>query len=87
MKIHTITTKKVNIIAKTETPYDVNGNKGVTYRIAFLMDGDVEKVKCLNKDVYDRFQIGQECILTGEFDIRNASTGEWKVNGFTVPNK
>lgn len=84
MKIFTTTTKKAYIVTKIETPYDVNGNKGVTYRLALLLDGDVEKVKCLNKDVYDRFNVGENYILTGEVDIRNGSSGEWKVNGFVT---
>lgn len=82
MRIYLPMEKKVKVLAKVETPYEVNGNKGITYRIAFLLDNDVEKVKCSNKDVWDSFKVGDEYLLTGELDIRGGSAGEWKVNGF-----
>lgn len=82
MKVYLPMEKKALVLAKVETPYNMNGNAGVTYRIAFMLDGDVEKVKCVNKDVWNTFEINKEYILTGELDIRGGSAGEWKVNGF-----
>ena len=47
-----------------------------------MKDNDVEKIKVVDEKAYNLFQNGQEYLLTGEFDIRNARCGEWKVNGF-----
>ena len=82
MKIHTELTQKVTVITKNATPYDVDGNKGITYRLVVMKDNDVEKIKVVDEKTYNLFQNGQEYLLTGEFDIRNARCSEWKVNGF-----
>ena len=82
MKIYTELTQKVTVITKNATPYDVDGNKGITYRLVVMKDNDVEKLKVVDEKAYNLFQNGQEYLLTGEFDIRNAHCGEWKVNGF-----
>lgn len=82
MKICTELTQKVTVITKNATPYDVDGNKGITYRLVVMKDNDVEKIKVVNEKTYNLFQNGQEYLLTGEFDIRNARCSEWKVNGF-----
>lgn len=82
MKIYTELTEKVTVITKNATPYDVDGNKGITYRLVVMKDNDVEKIKVVDEKAYNLFQSGQEYLLTGEFDIRNARCSEWKVNGF-----
>lgn len=82
MKIYTELTQKVTVITKNATPYDVDGNKGITYRLVVMKDNDVEKIKVVDEKTYNLFQNGQEYLLTGEFDIRNARCSEWKVNGF-----
>lgn len=82
MKINTESTQKVTVITKNATPYDVDGNKGITYRLVVMKDNDVEKIKVVDEKAYNLFQSGQEYLLTGEFDIRNARCSEWKVNGF-----
>lgn len=82
MKIYTELTQKVTVITKNATPYDVDGNKGITYRLVIMKDNDVEKLKVVDEKAYNLFQIGQEYLLTGEFDIRNSRCSEWKVNGF-----
>ena len=82
MKIYTELTQKVNVITKNATPYDVDGNKGITYSLVVMKDNDVEKIKVVDEKAYNLFQSGQEYLLTGEFDIRNARCSDWKVNGF-----
>lgn len=82
MKIYTELTQKVTVITKNATPHDVDGNKGITYRLVVMKDNDVEKIKVVDEKTYNLFQNGQEYLLTGEFDIRNARCSEWKVNGF-----
>ena len=82
MKINTELSQKVTVITKNATPYDVDGNKGITYRLVVMKDNDVEKIKVVDEKAYNLFQNGQEYLLTGEFDIRNARCSEWKVNGF-----
>lgn len=82
MKIYTELTQKVTVITKNATPYDVDGNKGITYRLVVMKDNDVEKIKVVDEKAYNLFQSGQEYLLTGEFDIRNARCSDWKVNGF-----
>ena len=72
MKIYTELTQKVTVITKNATPYDVDGNKGITYRLVVMKDNDVEKLKVVNEKAYNLFQNGQEYLLTGEFDIRTA---------------
>ena len=82
MKIYTEFTQKVTVITKNATPYDVDGNKGITYRLVVMKDNDVEKIKVVDEKAYNMFQPGQVYLLTGEVDFRNARCGEWKVNGF-----
>lgn len=82
MKLFTTMNKDVTVITKNATPYDVDGNKGITYRLVIMADNDVEKVKVVDEPTYNRFETGKTYRLTGEFDIRNARCGEWKVNGF-----
>ena len=75
MTIYTTATKPVEVITKNATPYDVDGNKGITYRLVVMADNDVEKLKVVDEKTYNLFQPGQ-------FDVRNARCGEWKVNGY-----
>lgn len=82
MKFYSSMENEMMVITKNETPYDMNGNKGVTYRLVIMGADDVEKLKCINKDVYDSFVPGNAYMLTGEFDVRNGKAGEWKVNGY-----
>lgn len=82
MKMYLGCEKEVTVITKNENPYDVDGNKGITYRLVVMCGNDVEKIKCINKDVYDSFECGKNYILTGEIDVRNARVSEFKVNGF-----
>ena len=47
------------------------------------MDGDdVEKVKVVDENAYNKFEKGKDYILTGQVNVNNARCGEWKVNGF-----
>lgn len=85
MKIYLTMQKNVTVVTKNETPYSVNGNTGITYRLAILNGDDVEKIKCINKEVYEQFLVGSSYLLTGELDIRNGSMSEFKVNGY-VPD-
>lgn len=82
MKFYANLNKKVSVITKNATPYNVDGNSGVTYRLAILVDNDVEKLKVVDEATYNMFEPGKEYVLTGEFDVRNSKCGEWKVNGF-----
>lgn len=84
MKFYTRMNKPVTVITKNATPYDVDGNKGITYRLVVMADNDVEKVKVIDEIAYNSFEPGKDYILTGEVDIRNARCGEWKVNGFVA---
>ena len=43
---------------------------------------DVEKLKVVDKDVYDLFEPGKHYQLTGQFEVRNGRYSEWKVDGF-----
>ena len=49
MRIHLKSLKPVTVLKKVMTDYDVNGNKGTTYRLALELGDDIEKVKCANK--------------------------------------
>ena len=60
MKIYTELTQKVTVITKNATPYDVDGNKGITYRLVVMKDNDVEKIKVVDEKAYNLFQSGQE---------------------------
>ena len=82
MTIYTTLSKPVTVITKNAIPYDVDGNKGITYRLVVMADHDVEKLKVVDEKTYNMFEPGQNYLLTGQFDVRNARCGEWKVNGF-----
>lgn len=82
MTIYTTAIKPIEVITKNATPYDVDGNKGITYRLVVMADNDVEKLKVVDEKTYNLFQPGQKYLLTGQFDVRNARCGEWKVNGY-----
>lgn len=82
MIINSQTTNLVTVITKNATPYEVNGNRGVTYRLVIMSDNDVEKIKCVDEKVYNMFESGKSYKLTGQVTVNNARCGEWKVNGF-----
>lgn len=84
MKFYTRMTQaqEVTVITKNATPYDVDGNRGITYRLVVMVDNDVEKLKVIDEKTYNLFEPGKTYILTGEFDVRNSKCSEWKVNGF-----
>ena len=82
MTIYTTLSKPVTVITKNAIPYDVDGNKGITYRLVVMADNDVEKLKVVDEKTCNMFEPGQNYLLTGQFDVRNARCGEWKVNGF-----
>ena len=84
MTIYTTCAKKVTVITKNATPYEVDGNRGVTYRLVVMMENDVEKLKVVDEKAYNLFEPGKDYILTGQFNINNARCGEWKVNGFAT---
>ena len=58
MTIYTTATKPVEVITKNATPYDVDGNKGITYRLVVMADNDVEKLKVVDEKTYNLFQPG-----------------------------
>lgn len=82
MTIYTTMDNAVTVISKTATPYAVDGNAGITYRLAIMDGDDVEKVKVVDENAYNKFEKGKEYILTGQVNVINARCGEWKVNGF-----
>ena len=82
MKFYSTLSKKVKVITKNATPYDIDGNKGVTYRLVILEGNDVEKIKVVDERTYTEFEPGKDYLLTCEFDIRNGRGSEVKVNGF-----
>lgn len=82
MKMYTELKQEVTVITKNATPYNVDGNSGITYRLVIMLGDDVEKVKVIDEKTYNLFQPGQKYFLAGEFDVRNARISEWKVNGF-----
>lgn len=87
MKLYLNMSKPVTVITKNETPYSVDGNSGITYRIIVMAGDDVEKIKCVTKEVYDSINPGDVGLLSGEVDIRNAKCSEFKVNGLIRNNK
>lgn len=74
--------KEVNILLKNETPYNMNGNAGVTYRVGVLLDNDVEKIKCASKEVYDSIMVGSTGKLMMQVNVRNGSISEPRITGF-----
>lgn len=82
MTIYTTMDKAVKVISKTATPYAVDGNAGITYRLVIMDGDDVEKVKVVDENTYNKFEKGKDYILTGQVNINNARCEEWKVNGF-----
>lgn len=67
-------------LEKAEVP--VFGNAGITYRLVIMDGDDVEKVKVVDENAYNKFEKGKDYILTGQVNVNNARCGEWKVNGF-----
>ncbi|MFR2214064.1 MAG: hypothetical protein ACLS61_09725 [Ruminococcus sp.] len=45
----------MEVITKNATPYDVDGNKGITYRLVVMADNDVEKLKVVDEKTYNLF--------------------------------
>ena len=82
MTLYTTMDNAVTVISKTATPCAVDGNAGITYRLVIMDGDDVEKVKVVDENAYNKFEKGKDYILTGQVNINNARCGEWKVNGF-----
>lgn len=81
MQINTVSGKKVRVITKTATPYNVNGTSGITYRIGILSDGDVEKIKVQGEELYNSIMTDNEYFLEFAVAISNGSVREPKVCG------
>ena len=43
MKMYTELKQEVTVITKNATPYNVDGNSGITYRLVIMLGDDVEK--------------------------------------------
>lgn len=84
MTLYTTMDNAVTVISKTATPYAVDGNSGITYRLVIMDGDDVEKVKVVDENAYNKFEKGKDYILTGQVNINNARCGEWKVNDFVM---
>ena len=69
-------------ITKNSTPYNLENRSGITYRIVVMAGDDVEKLKVIDKDVYDLFEPGNHYQLTGQLEVRNGRYSEWRVDGF-----
>lgn len=82
MTLYTTMDNAVTVISKTATPYAVDGNAGITYRLVIMDGDDVEKVKVVDENAYNKFEKGKDYILTGQVNVNNTRCGEWKVNGF-----
>lgn len=82
MKIFTTANNFVTLITKNATPYTIEGRAGITYRVVVMSGDDVEKLKVVDKDVYDLLEPGKHYQLTGQFEVRNGRYSEWKVDGF-----
>lgn len=80
MQIICNSVKNVSVIAKTETPYNMNGVSGVTYRVALLLDGDVEKIKVASKEVYDSINPMTDYCIEFVITVSNGSVREPKIS-------
>lgn len=65
MTIYTTMDKAVTVISKTATPYAVDGNAGITYRLVIMDGDDVEKVKVVDENAYNKFEF-QSTLPQGE---------------------
>ena len=81
MQINVTAKTPVTVITKNATPYEVDGNKGITYRLVVMMGNDVEKVKCTDEDVYNGFEPGKNYLLNLFFNVYNGRSSEPKVTG------
>ena len=79
MRIHLRSLKPVTVLKKVTTDYDVNGNKGTTYRLALELGDDIEKVKCVNKEVWESIPVGQPIDIVMVVNASGGSCNEPKV--------
>lgn len=84
MLIETTAKKVVTVITKNATPYEVEGNKGITYRLIVMQDNDVEKIKCSDEVAYNAFEPGKRYQLNLAVNLYNGRCGEAKVTGGKV---
>ena len=79
MQIEMTTKKPVTVITKNATPYEVEGNKGITYRLVVMQGDDVEKVKCSDEVAYNGFELGKNYLLNLAYNVYNGRASEPKV--------
>lgn len=79
MKLRTKTEVTANVITKSETPWTMDGRSGTSYRIGLLCSGDVEKVKVVSKEVYDRAELGKDYQLVFSIEVNNGSVREPRI--------
>lgn len=79
MKLVSRTEAPVLVITKTETPWSMEGRTGVTYRLGIVYDGDMEKLKVVDKSVYDRVKLNEQYFLQMAIEVRNGSAREPKI--------
>lgn len=70
MKLPVQTSMSSILVGRKEKPYESNGNKGVSYSLAILCDGEVANLPCTMEAYNKAGEFGQyaEAILYGEFD-------------------
>lgn len=70
MKLPVQTSTPCLLVGKKAKEYENNGNKGTSYSIAVICEGEATNLPC-NRDVYDKCaEFGQyaQVYLFGEFD-------------------
>lgn len=87
MIIKVSSTKSVQVLGKTETPWNMNGTSGTTYRLAVSIDGDIEKIKAVDKKIFDSVQLGKNYYIDVDINVSNGSVREPKISGLRMADK
>lgn len=78
MKIEMISTSKVMVLTKNETPWDMDGRTGISYKLGVMVKDssgtpDIDKIK-VTKAVFDSVKLGMEYTLMADVTVNNGKT-------------
>lgn len=74
MKLVLNSIEKVCVLTKSETPWEMNGRKGISYRVGIRANGDIEKIK-VSEDLYKLLEIDKNYQLSGSLSMSNNNVG------------
>lgn len=74
MKVIMSCTSNVRVLSKSANDWEMNGRKGVSYKVGIRSGDDIDKVK-VSRELYEQLELDHDYLLVGSLNISNGNTG------------